>query len=124
MDNFPVIGEFIDDTRKGRRSQETFYDLKDEMDVYTQMVNTLSQQNDPKKLQEYMEKHANLAQYKSIIASYNRYMVKWRTARDNLLKNPNIGDAEKRRILLSMMEERQKTLKGIAEISAGVKGVK
>ena len=124
MDNFPVIGEFIDDTRKGRRSQETFYDLKDEMDVYTQMVNTLSQQNDPKKLQEYMEKHANLAQYKSIIASYNRYMVKWRTARDNLLKNPNIGDAEKRRILLSMMEERQKTLKGIAEVSAGVKGVK
>jgi len=124
MDNFPVIGEFIDDTRKGRRSQETFYDLKDEMDVYTQMVNTLSQQNDPKKLQEYMEKNANLAQYKSIIASYNRYMVRWRTARDNLLKNPNIGDAEKRRILLSMMEERQKTLKGIADVSAGVKGVK
>jgi len=51
-------------------------------------------------------------------------MVKWRTARDNLLKNPNIGDAEKSRILFNMMEERQKTLKGIAEVSAGVKGVK
>ena len=124
IENFPVFSEFLSDTRKGRRSQEIFYELKDEMDVYTQQVNELTDKNDLVELRKYMKENANIAEYDGILKAYNRYMTRWRNSRDQLLKNPNISNAEKRRLFNNMLEQRQKTLEGIADVSAGIKGVK
>ena len=102
----------------------TLVSLQDEMDVYTQQVNELTDKNDLVELRKYMKENANIAEYDGILKAYNRYMTRWRNSRDQVLKNPNISNAEKRRLFNNMLEQRQKTLEGIADVSAGIKGVK
>ena len=124
IENFPIIGSYVDDRRQARGNTDLFYELKDEVDVYTQMVNTLAEENNPDKLRRYMQDNAGIAQYKGTILAYNRYMTRWRRTRDGLLNNPNISDTEKRNLLMKMLDERQEVLDEMVNISTGIKGAR
>ena len=123
IENFPVLGDLIGDWREGNASTEKFYELKDEMDIYTSIVGKLQKENKPEELEKFLEENRGLGLYKDRVLAYGRYMTKWRKRRDMVLMNDSFTEEQKRKILYDMIEEKDRILEGITDedVEAGAR---
>jgi len=123
IENFPIIGDVLTDSRQGRANTDKFYELKDEVDAYVSVVNKLRKEGSPEEVQKWVEDNVDTQRYSSKMRRFGRYMVKWRQRRDRLLGSDWMSDDRKRELLFDLIEERNEVLDGLTSVSAGMKGL-
>jgi hypothetical protein len=123
IENVPIIGDVIVDSRQGRRDVDEFYELKDQVDIYVSVLNKLIREGSREEAQEWIEDNIDTHNYRKKVRSFGNYMNKWRKRRDKLLQSDWMSDDHKRELLFEMIEERDEVLDRLTSVKAGMKGL-
>ena len=124
IENFPIIGDIIGDSRQGRGDTDKFYELKEEVDIFVSVLNKLAKgEGSPEEVQKWIEDNIDTYNYRDKVRSFGRYMDKWSERKKKLLRSDWMSDDRKRELLFDMIEERDEVLDGLTSVKAGMKGL-
>ena len=100
--------------RGGDRSQaglqQSFYELRNEVDTVVQSMNTLKEQERQDEYYAYKENMRGVLSVKSRVRGLERWMKKWRKRRDKLLRRTDINPSVKAELLEQMEAQRDRKL--------------
>jgi hypothetical protein len=110
INSIPVIKRFLIDNDKGGGLQQSFYELREEVQGATTTLNDLRKQGRMDELAAYREHHRGLFNVKGQVNAINRFMENWRRQRDRLLRRTDISPMVKADMLRELEARRDRRL--------------
>ena len=114
-ENWPVLGDIIDEKGGGRGYLEDYQKLDDAVSLYVRKVGILQEEGDREGLLEYMDENRGLARIHPQMLALGRYMRKWRERRDFIMDS-NLPHERKAELLEQHVENRNKRLSVISRL--------
>jgi len=114
-ENWPVLGDIIDEKGGGRGYLEDYQKLDDAVKLYLRKVRILQEEGDREKLLEYMDENRGLARIHPQMLALGRYMTKWRERRDFIMDS-NLPHERKAELLDQHVENQNKRLSIISRL--------
>jgi hypothetical protein len=91
----PVIGRFLQES-EGKGPLHTFYDLKTELDIFVETLNSLIEGGDLNRADKYQLSRLNLAMHQPVIEALREEIVALRVFRKQLVNDRSLTPEERR----------------------------
>ena len=110
VNNVPLIKRFLIENDKGGGLQQSFYELREQVQGAVTTLNGLRDEKRMDELAAYKEHNKGLFQVKGQVNAINRFMQNWRKKRDRLLRRTDLSAMIKADMLKEMEIRRDKRL--------------
>ena len=110
VNSIPVIKRFFIDNDKGRGLQQSFYELREQVQGAVGTLNDLRDQGRMDELAAYREHNKGIFKVKGQVNSINRFMANWRRQRDRLIRRKDVSPLVKADMLRELELKRDKRL--------------
>ena len=110
INSIPVINRLLLDNDKSGGLQQSFYELREEVQGATATLNDLKDQKRFDELATFREHHRGLFKVKGQVNAINRFMQNWRKQRDRLLRRTDLSAMVKADMLKELEARRDKRL--------------